>query len=91
MILTKRPYNSISTVQYSWRKKDMWLSPISQNIKIEIKRVFDHKAKGKTFQVGDIVLLWDKRNEESEDHGNLIVYDWTPIALMWLWGLILFS
>jgi hypothetical protein len=27
----------------------------------QIKRVFDRKAKGKAFQVGDIVLLWDTK------------------------------
>jgi hypothetical protein len=36
----------------------------------QIKRVFDRKAKGKNFQVGDIVLLWDKRNEKYGDHGK---------------------
>jgi hypothetical protein len=30
--------------------------------------VFDRKAKGKTFQVGDIVLLWDKIIETLGDH-----------------------
>jgi hypothetical protein len=34
----------------------------------QIKKVFDRKEKGKQFQVGDMVLLWDKKNEKSGDH-----------------------
>jgi len=33
-----------------------------------IKRVFNRRAKGKPLQVGDIVLLWDKKNGKSGDH-----------------------
>jgi len=33
-----------------------------------IKKVFDRKAKDKEFPVGDMVLLWDKKNEKSGDH-----------------------
>jgi hypothetical protein len=34
----------------------------------QVKRVFDRKAKGKTFKVGEIILLWDKRNEKPGGH-----------------------
>jgi hypothetical protein len=32
--------------------------------------VFDRKEKGKQFQVGDMVLLWDKKNDKAGDHGK---------------------
>jgi hypothetical protein len=35
----------------------------------QVKKIFDRKAKGKQFQVGDMVLLWDKKNEKSGVHG----------------------
>jgi hypothetical protein len=36
----------------------------------QVKKVFDHRAKGKSFQVRDIILLWDKKNEKSRDHNK---------------------
>jgi hypothetical protein len=36
----------------------------------QVKKVFDRKAKGKSLQVGYLVLLWDKRNEKARDRGN---------------------
>jgi predicted ester cyclase len=35
----------------------------------QIKKVFDRKEKGKQFQIGGMVL-WDKKNEKSSDHGK---------------------
>ena len=35
-----------------------------------IKRIFDKKAKVDTFQLGDVVLKWDARNEEKGKHGK---------------------
>ena len=34
----------------------------------KIKNTFDHKAKGKIFTEGDLVLLWDKRKEKPGMH-----------------------
>jgi hypothetical protein len=33
-----------------------------------VKKVFDWKAWGKLLQVGDFVLMWEKKNEKSRDH-----------------------
>jgi hypothetical protein len=52
----------------SWRKIDLWPIHSLQIIRHMVKRVFDRKAKGKQFQVGDMVLLWDKKNEKSGVH-----------------------
>ncbi|KAH9293528.1 hypothetical protein KI387_031321, partial [Taxus chinensis] len=35
----------------------------------QVKRLFDKKAKQRDFQVGDLVLLWDKRREPKGMHG----------------------
>jgi len=35
-----------------------------------IKRIFDKKAKADTFQLDDVVLKWDARNEEKGKHGK---------------------
>lgn len=35
-----------------------------------LKKVFAKKAKGRKFQVGDLVLLWGKRHEKPGDHGK---------------------
>lgn len=35
-----------------------------------VKKVFDRKAKSRNFQVGDLVLLWNKRHEKPGDHGK---------------------
>jgi transposase InsO family protein len=34
----------------------------------KVKNTFDHKAKGKSFAQGDLVLLWDKRKEKPGMH-----------------------
>jgi len=35
-----------------------------------IKRIYDRKAKVDRFEIGDIVLKWDARNEEKGKHGK---------------------
>ncbi|KAH9294727.1 hypothetical protein KI387_038315, partial [Taxus chinensis] len=35
----------------------------------KVKVLFDKKARFRDFQVGDIVLLWDKRHEPRGSHG----------------------
>eukprot|EP00253_Pinus_taeda_P009580 PITA_09580 len=35
-----------------------------------IKRIYDQKAKANRFEIGDIVLKWDARNEEKGKHGK---------------------
>jgi len=35
-----------------------------------IKRIYDRKAKVDTFQLDDVVLKWDARNEEKGKHGK---------------------
>eukprot|EP00253_Pinus_taeda_P012050 PITA_12050 len=35
-----------------------------------IKRIYDQKAKADKFEIGDIVLKWDARNEEKGKHGK---------------------
>ncbi|KAH9322853.1 hypothetical protein KI387_017492, partial [Taxus chinensis] len=35
---------------------------------LKVKSLFDKKARPKYFQVGDIVLLWDKRHESRGSH-----------------------
>eukprot|EP00253_Pinus_taeda_P035516 PITA_35516 len=35
-----------------------------------IKRIHDRKAKANRFEIGDIVLKWDARNEEKGKHGK---------------------
>ncbi|KAH9317050.1 hypothetical protein KI387_018819, partial [Taxus chinensis] len=34
----------------------------------KVKALFDKKAKPRVFQVGDIMLLWDKRHEPRGSH-----------------------
>jgi hypothetical protein len=34
----------------------------------KVKNTFDHKAKGRSFVEGDLVLLWDKRKEKPGMH-----------------------
>ena len=49
----------------------------------KIKRTFDKSARPRPFQIGDIVLLWDKMGEKSGKHGKFdslwmdpyIIYD----------------
>jgi len=35
-----------------------------------IKRIYDRKEKADRFEIGDIVLKWDARNEEKGKHGK---------------------
>ena len=35
-----------------------------------MKGTFDKSARSRSFQVGDIVLLWDKRREKAGKHGK---------------------
>lgn len=37
-----------------------------------VKKIFDKKARQRDFEVGDQVLLWDKRHEPKECTVNLI-------------------
>jgi hypothetical protein len=36
----------------------------------KVKRAFDKSSRPRTFQKGDIVLLWDKRKEKPGKHGK---------------------
>ena len=35
-----------------------------------IKKIYDRKAKADKFQIEDIVLKWDARNEDKGKHGK---------------------
>jgi len=35
-----------------------------------MKALFDHKAKDREFLLGDLVLKWDARREDSAKHGK---------------------
>jgi hypothetical protein len=48
----------------------LWHTPDSQNIRLRSRGCLTDRAKGKSFQVGDIVLLWDKKNEKPSDHNK---------------------
>eukprot|EP00253_Pinus_taeda_P004979 PITA_04979 len=46
---------------------------VSQNtfkLQERIKKIYDRKAKADRFEIGDIVLKWDARNEEKGKHGK---------------------
>ena len=46
---------------------------VSQNtfqLQEKIKKIYDHKTKAKKFQLEDVVLQWDARNEEKGKHGK---------------------
>ncbi|MCY6524777.1 hypothetical protein, partial [Actinobacillus pleuropneumoniae] len=36
----------------------------------KIKKIYDRKTKAEKFQLEDVVLRWDARNEEKGKHGN---------------------
>eukprot|EP00253_Pinus_taeda_P015098 PITA_15098 len=36
----------------------------------KIKKIYDHKTKEDNFNLGDVVLRWDARNEEKGKHGK---------------------
>lgn len=37
---------------------------------MRVKELFDREARERSFQVGDLVLLWDKRREPKGLHGK---------------------
>jgi hypothetical protein len=41
-----------------------------QKYQDDMKALFDRKAKDKDFLLGDLVLKWDARNEDSKKHGK---------------------
>ena len=46
---------------------------VSQNaiqLQEKIKKIYDRKTKAEKFQLDDIVLKWDARNEEKGKHGK---------------------
>ena len=42
----------------------------TQVIQDKIKRIHDRRVKADDFQLNDLVLKWDSRNEEDENHGK---------------------
>ena len=36
----------------------------------KIKKIYDHKSKAEKFQLDDVVLRWDARNEDKGKHGK---------------------
>jgi hypothetical protein len=42
----------------------------SQVIQESIKKVYDKRTKEDDFELGDLVLKWDSRNEDNGKHGN---------------------
>lgn len=36
----------------------------------KIKKIYDRKSKADKFQLDDVVLKWDARNEEKGKHGK---------------------
>ena len=36
----------------------------------KIKKIYDHKTKENNFNLGDVVLRWDARNEDKGKHGK---------------------
>ncbi|KAH9301068.1 hypothetical protein KI387_012651, partial [Taxus chinensis] len=67
------------TFQNSLEKRIMYLTELEEKrVRVvdkitehqnQVKRLFDKKAKQRNFQVGDLVLLWDKRREPKGMHG----------------------
>jgi hypothetical protein len=47
----------------------------------KIKGTFDHKARERNFEDGDLVLVWDKGKKSQECTRSLIVYGSDPIEL----------
>lgn len=46
---------------------------VSQNtfrLQEKIKNIYDRKTKAEKFQLEDVVLRWDARNEEKGNHGK---------------------
>lgn len=39
-----------------------------------IKKIYDHKIKEDNFNLGDVVLHWDARNEEKANMASLRIY-----------------
>ncbi|KAH9293197.1 hypothetical protein KI387_041603, partial [Taxus chinensis] len=67
------------TFQNSLEKRIMYLAALEEKrVRVidritehqnQVKRLFDKKAKQRDFQVGDLVLLWDKQREPKGMHG----------------------
>ena len=51
-----------------------------------IKRIYDRKAKADRFEIGDIVLKWDARNEEKGKHGKFENLWKGPYKIAAHWG-----
>ena len=46
---------------------------MSQNLiqlQEKIKKIYDKKTKAEKFQLDDVVLKWDERNEDKGKHGK---------------------
>jgi hypothetical protein len=41
-----------------------------------IKKTFDKHSKKEDFQMGDLVLKWDTKNEDKGKHENSIISGW---------------
>lgn len=44
------------------------VSPSTSKLQEKIKMIYDHKTKEDKFQLEDVVLQWDARNEEKGKH-----------------------
>jgi hypothetical protein len=42
----------------------------TQVIQENIKKMFDRRTKEDDFELGDLVLKWDSRNEDKDKHGK---------------------
>eukprot|EP00253_Pinus_taeda_P009672 PITA_09672 len=52
----------------------------------KIKKIYDRKAKAKKFQLDDVVLKWDARNEEKGKHGKFENLWKGPFKITIYWG-----
>ena len=62
---------------------------VSQNtFKLQegIKKIYDRKAKADTFQLDDVVLKWDARNEEKGKHNKFENLWKVPFKIAAYWG-----
>jgi len=55
-------------IQQQQFREDVFKS--TQLIQYRIKRIYDRRIKAANFQIGDLVLKWDARNEEKGKHGK---------------------
>ncbi|KAH9331853.1 hypothetical protein KI387_003961, partial [Taxus chinensis] len=47
----------------------------------KLKRLFDNKVTSRALNVGDLVLLWDNRNEDKGKHGKFDALWMDPYAI----------